>query len=290
MGLVADLSYCEGNFWTPQFDENQDINVLIGSFTAYMHAFNIELGFAFDAKGGVGGNGKTREPWQIGLVQNSIYEYIRYEYEGDKVFSTEFINATLDSTSTENFPFYGAPATIDVSLEGGSSSIPLSVPVKKLWLSSEGIHRNPNGGPITGEKWSVNLVDQPKFGGRTHLANGAMIKQAERILSFRVWLVAKAGEQLRVLSYSTPFTLVSTLTFAKRDPNKEYGRGTTAPTALYYGVDGILKFSQLRERHRAKPNVKVLGYNKDAKVDPVTTGITSNDQGRNWLRVNKLLP
>ncbi len=290
MGLVADLSYCESDFWTPKFDENTDINLLIGSFLAYMHAFTIELGFAFDAKGGVGGNSKTREPWQVGLVQNSIYEYIRYEYEGEKVFSKEFINATLDSTSPEYSPFYGAPATVDVSLENGSSTIPFSVPVKKLWLSSEGIHRNPNGGPITGEKLSVNLVDQPQFGGRTHLANGAMIKQAERILSLRVWLVAKAGEQLRVLSYSTPFTLVSTLTFAKRDSNKEYGRGTTAPTALYYGADGILKFSKLRERHKAMPKIKVLGFNKDANVDPVTTGITANDQGRSWLRTNNLLP
>ena len=292
MGLLPDLHYGRPNFTDPK--DGTEINLLDGGFTNLMHAFAIEFYFKFDPKLGIGGVTPMKEQWQVGIVQNVIFEHMRYEYEGGVVFDQEFVNPILDSTATKSFPFYGEPVFVPgPSLYGIPSKkmTPLTVPVVNIWLTSKGYGtalnpRDPSGVAITNEPSSVDIMDEPKFGGRTQLGNRAMIKKADHIMSFQAWLIAIKGTQSEVLASCEPFSLVSNLTFEKRDKKKEYGRGTPKYTSTYHGTKGIER--HLRTKVSGTPDIAIVAGNGGRS--PVLSGDTANARGRSWLHTNNLIP
>lgn len=298
MGLLPDLQYGQAHFNDPT-DETV-VDLLDGGFINVMHAFDIEFYFKFAPNGGIGGAPQMREQWKVGIVQNVIFEYVRYEYEGKNkdgkrnIFEKQFVNACLDSTATKSLPFYGEPVFIPgPSLDGVPSKkmVPLTTPVVDIWLTSKGYGSalnpaDPSGVKITNEPSSVDIMDEPKFGGRTHLASGAMIKRADRIVSFQAWLVAIKGTQREVLASCEPFSLVSNLTFDDREKNKDYGGGTPDYKSSYHGTKGITNI--LRTNKQGTPAIGLTIGNGGR--DPVFSGNSANDRGRSWLRENDLLP
>jgi hypothetical protein len=130
-------------------------------------------------------------------------------------------------------------------------------------------------------------MDEPRFGARTRLANGAMIKKADHILSFQAWLVAIKGPQSIVMASCEPFSLISNLTFGDRDKQKEYGLGGTPPfKSSFHGTKGIEH--RLRTDKNGTPNLAiVIG---DGGRPPVLSGTSANDRARGWLLAKDLLP
>ena len=293
MGILPDLPHCQANFTDPK--DATEINLLDGTFVNVMHAFNMEFYLKFDPKTGIGGATPIREQWQVGIVQNVVYEHLRYEYEGKTIFETEFVPPALDTMAKKSLPFYGEPYyELAPPMYGipSKKKIPIMVPVISIWLTPKGYGSelnpsDPSGVKITNEPSSVNIMDQPGFGARTRLANGAMIKKADHILSFQAWLVAIKGTQLEVMASCEPFSLISNLTFDDRDKQKEYGLGGTPQfVSSFHGAKGIER--RLRTDKNGTPNVAIVAGNGGRP--PVTSGTSATTRGRGWLLANDLVP
>lgn len=285
MGLVADLSNT-----SIAFDKPKDVvfGAVINAFVCVMHYFEIEFAFNFDPdpRRGVGGSPATREMWEIGIVQNVVFEMINFEYEDDTTFNTTFTNVVLDSVATVHLPFYQDP----VIVPPGYKPIKPIVPVVDVFYTSRGYGQladpwNPIGVVITNTPQSVNMADNPSFGARKQLKSGAWITVAEHILAFHTWLVAKSPSQVHVLANVGPFSLIFRMTC---QPSSNLLTIGNPPFSFnFYGQQGIAR--RVNRFGRGAP-AGVRGQAGRGSTHPVLQGQTANERGRQWLRTNNLLP
>jgi len=293
MGIVADLRNTTVNFRNPK----KDVPMLAISniFLCVQHAFDMTFSFTFDPdpRKGVGGSPKVRELWQVGIVQNVLFGMYNFEYDDGSRFKIEFPNAVLDSgASVVYLPFYNDPVrvpacTLDPILKC-NRYVPIMVPVAEIWYTSQGYGElvdpwNSTGVAIDNKPGSVNMIDEPTFGARLRLKNGALIKRAESISAFQTWLVAKRLQRTEVLATVPPFSLVFWLE-TKPSPGLLM-IGTPPYDFAFYGESGISrKVKATGGQAGVRPQLGGGGRT------PVLVGETANQRDNRWLQNSGLVP
>lgn len=296
MGLVADLSSSSITFNNPR--QGAVFGAIINMFACVMHEFAIEFEFNFDPnpRSGVGGSPATREWWEIGIVQNVVFELINFEYDDGTTFNRTFTNAVLDNVATAHNPFYHDPVIVPACqldpLLPCSRYIHVMVPWVHVFYTSRGYGEllNPWGPigddvEITNKPDSVDMVDEPSFGARKQLQNGAWITVAEHILAFQTWLVAKSPSQVHVLASVGPFSMIFWMT--ARPSSNLLTIGHPPHSFGFYGQQGIAR--RVNRSGRGSP-ASIRLQAGTGSTRPVLQGQTANERGRQWLRTNNLVP
>ena len=293
MGLVWDPQNSSISFSNPT--QGAVFGAISNFFVCVMYQFGVDFAFRFDPnpRRGVGGSPATRESWEIGIVQNVVYEKIDFEYSDGTAFTNVFTSAALDSVAQIHQPFYHDPVRMPACQLAPnlpcSRYIPVMVPVVDLWYTSQGYGDlldpwHPSGVAITNSPQSVNMVDEPTFGGRLRLSNGAIVTKAEHILGFQIWLIAKRQSQVHMLANVAPFSMVFWLS-TQPTPNL-LTIGTPAHSFGFYGSQGIVR--TVIHSSGVPANIRI--QSGAGGRSPVLGGQTANDRGRRWLRSNGLLP
>lgn len=190
MGLVvsdAKATFKDPEEWRIGFDRNSN-------FVYPMHSFEIEYFVKFDkdSKEGLGGNPNTRQTWRLGIVQNVLFQWFRFVYQGQnhtpQVFEREFLLPEVDVVpGSRNFPFYG-----DQIVRPGK---PTTRPGTEITYSSDGYRETGSpGSKFDNSPGRFNMWDEP--GGSAPLMKGELtLRRLERVIAFQSWLVAiKTGE------------------------------------------------------------------------------------------------
>jgi hypothetical protein len=292
--VLADLPNSSFRFSDPK--QGSVFGALINGFLCVMHAFRIEFALTFDPSPtrGVGGSPMKRELWQIGIVQNVVFDKINFEYDGGIKFQETFRNSVLDSWATIHSPFYGDPVLVETcQLDPHlpcKQFIRLMTPVIDVWYTSKGYGEflspyDPTEVLVNNQPNSVDMWDEPTFGARKQLSNGAWISVAERIRAFQIWLVAQTSTRVHVLASLGPFSLVFWMT--ARAPADLLSIGTPPNSFGYYGEAGITQ-SVNRSGKTPPPTLRMQAGTGGR--NPVLTGQTANDRGRHWLINKGLIP
>ena len=279
MGIVVDLQRSEINFKDPVIMPDP-MDVIHNQLVLEMHSFEAKFGIAFDPdpKVGVGGAPPDEETWRIGIIQNVVYEKSHYEYEGRKPFDVEFKDAVVDvDDKGTHFPFVGDP----------DFKPPVERPVWDICYTSQGYGEllNPSTGGLatTNKPDTFNSSDQPNLVTKLRISKGSIIKRAEKLTSFQLWLVARSPKATHVLANIPPFTLVywlETTSALKTDLSTE----TPSFKYEFYGENGIVK--KVRTSGSGTPSIRAsLGVGVKS---PVMTGIRANKRIRDWANSNGL--
>ena len=289
MGIVADIPNTTVNFKNPK--KGIPMLPISNLFLCVQHAFDMTFAFKFDSnpKKGVGGSPQLRDLWQIGIVQNVLFEMYNFEYDDGSTFKVEFKDAAVDSGAAIYPPFYGDPAyipacKIDPILKC-DRYIPIMVPVSDVWITKTGYTDFPD--PWTNatdnRPTSLDMIDEPFFGARLRLKNGALISRAESITAFQTWLVAQRGQQTEVLATVPPFSLVFWL---QTQPSPGLlSIGTPPHSFAFYGENGI---SRKVKASGGVANITPRAGNGGRT--PVLTGETANDRANKWIKSVGLVP
>jgi len=293
MGILVDLPNSTVSFHSPT--NGVPMGPISNTFICTMHAFEISFSVRFDPNParGVGGSPASKEYWSVGIVQNVIHEMVNFRYDDGSQFTTVFNAAALDMIDrTANSPFYGDPiyletCRIDPQLPCGHW-VPAQVPMMNVFYTSRGYGElldpwNPTGVDISNQPDAVNIADEPNFGARLRLQNGALISRAEHVISIQTWLVAKTPSNTHLLAHVPAFSLVFWMD--TRPSPGLLSIGTPPFSFGFYGEAGITR--RVRSSG-ATPSVR-MGSGQGGRT-PIMTGDTANTRGRNWLRTNGLLP
>ena len=274
MGIVVDLQRSGINFKDPVILPDP-MDVIHNQLVLEMHAFEAKFGIAFDPdpKIGVGGAPADEDLWRVGIIQNVVYEKLHYEYVGKSPFDVEFKDAVVDSCDKGTyFPFVCDP----------DFQPPVERPVADIWYTSQGYGEllnpyNASGVATTNKPDSFNTSDQPNLVTKLRLTTRSIIKRAEKMTSFQLWLVARTPRATHVLAHIPPFTLVywlETTSALKSDLSTE----TPSYKYEYYGENGIVK--KVRPSGSGTPSIRAsLGVGVKS---PVMTGIRANKRIRDW--------
>jgi hypothetical protein len=163
------------------------------------------------------------------------------------------------------------------------------VPIRDIWYTSEGFGelldpRHRTGVSIMNGPVTVDMLDEPRFGARLR-RNGALVTRAERILTFRTWLIVRRLNQLHVLARTPAFSLVFWATTRPRPGLLSIG--TPDHEFAFYGRQGFVRRIDRRERN-APAGLRIqLGAGGPS---PTMAGETANARGMQWLTENNLLP
>jgi hypothetical protein len=273
--------------------KNDDVfNAVANTCRCVMHSFYIKFAFGFDAdpRRGVGGQPSDSESWRIGIVQNVVYEKVKFKYSDGALFEKEWPDQVLDSSASLNLGFYNDPVTVPACQVDPrmkcSQWLPIFTPVHDIVYGKAGYKElvDSDGGQQTSTvPTMVDMYDEPAFGARMRREK-AVITIAEHILAFQVWLVAQRLKQLEVLAYIEPFSLVFALT---AQPRPDALSIQTPPFQYnYYGVRDITHSTRVKSS--GTPTVRM--YPGRSKRTPLLDGQTANERGRTWLRTSGLLP
>jgi len=283
MGIIVDLQNSEINFKDPVVLPDP-MDVVHNQLALEMHSFETKFRIAYDPdpKIGFGGAPADDELWRIGIIQNVVYEKLHYQYVDQKPFDVEFKDAVVDSDDNGKFfPFVGNP----------DPTPPVTIPVADICYNSGGYADldkallNPwtERCEKTNKPDTFNTSDQPNLVTKLRLSKRSIIKRAEKLTSFQLWLVARAPRATQALAYIPPFTLVywfETTSALKSDlsietPNYKYE---------FYGEDGIVK--AVRSSGSGTPSITPkLGVGVKS---PVMTGVRANKRIRDWADANGL--
>ncbi|MFZ0317499.1 MAG: hypothetical protein WAL56_00100 [Candidatus Sulfotelmatobacter sp.] len=292
MGIVADIPNTTVDFRDPK--KNVPMLPISNLFVCVQHAFEMTFSFSFnpDPKKGIAISPKVKELWQIGIVQNVLFEMYNFEYDDGSVFKVEFPHAVIDTGASIYLPFYNDPVRIpacvfDHTLSCGKF-LPIMIPATDIWQTSLGYGElldpwSATGVAIDNQPSSLNMIDEPFFGARLRLKNGALISRAESISAFQTWLVAQHGPRVEVLATVPPFSLVFWLT--TRPSTGMLSIDTPPHDFGFYGESGISRHVRV-SGHTAT----VLPRLGSGGRKPVLTGQTANDRANNWIQSQGLVP
>lgn len=290
MGIVADLPNTTLEFKNPK--SSVPMLPISNLFMCTQHSVYMNFAISFDPnpRRGISPTAPKGESWEIGIVQNVLYDMYNFEYDDGSKFKVEFTLAALDTSAKIHLPFYSDPVVvpaceIDPILKC-NKYIPVMMPSSDIFITSKGFSEFPD--PWTGEASdnkpnSFNSIDQPSFGARLRKKGGSVIRKAESISAFQTWLVAKRGDRIEILSTVPPFSLIFWL---ETDPSPGMLTIQTPPFNYeFYGEAGITR--RIREKgHKAS----VRAVAGDGGRKPVVTGTTANDRANNWLIAQGLNP
>ena len=290
MGLVANLANSTFNVVSNSASPPEAEPIGDGEFSCTMQMF--AGNFAFDFKRGQGLAPPASPPtaaWDIGIVQNVLYEKMLFKYE-HRTVKTEFAKPAVDSQSSTSFPFIQDGVRVETA--DGFREVR---PVQELYYNTNGLGELispydsfPNDlVPIPEKRRSVvqtvNFVDQPSFGCPLRPSNGGLLLEAYQIVTFMVWLVAidpfrRAGSP-QTLAHVGPFSLVYRA--VALDP-QNYTYTLSYPPYSYfaYGVNGYTRSVNAALQSRS-PQIKV----KSGKGEraPLLTGHTANQRDATWF-------
>jgi hypothetical protein len=294
MGIVVDIENSYVKFDKP--GEQTTFYPIVNKFFYDMQGFSIGFTFQFDAKRGVPPVPHSRELWQIGIVQNVLYDSLHFEYENGEVFAKEFSSPALDSDKYSR-PFYSDPIRISLDKlklkpEPGDDKtlVDVMVPVREFWYCSEGIGKlldpwSNSGVHIDEEAQSVNIYDKPRRGAKMHRDLKSVITKAECIVALQAWLIAKNGSRVRVLAYVGPFSLIYWL---RTEPRPDHlSIETPAHKWSCYSEKGIARRVVFHEG--IKP-ARITGGAGAGGRNPVLDGETANDRDERWMKEKGIWP
>lgn len=290
MGIIADIEATEVSFTNPKNSDPMD--AINNRFSCVQHAFEMTFALKFDANKGIGPVRGGTEDWQIGIVQNALFQRYSFEYEGGLRFTKEFPGAAVDSGSTKSFPFYNDPVAVSACkldpVLNCKKMIPIMTPVATVTITPQGYSDKPvptSGSISKNSPDSLNIIDEPYFGARLFLKNGALILEAETIIAFQAWLVAQRDGHTHVLSTILPFSLAFWL---KTTPAKGSSGIYVPPYKFsFYGQNGV--------HHKVRyddsgPQASVGSALGDGGRKPVMTGQTAGDRANDWVVSKELVP
>ncbi len=294
MGLMVDLRQSRLNFLPPR--RGTAMSAVGNVIHSVMHRFSINFSFGHDARRGVHLSSSPRSYWQIGIVQNVIFEYINFEYQAGAAFSTSFNSPVLDSSAIGYVPFYHdpvrsppTPITNPRTMQTHRVSHDLMIPVRNIFYTPAGMGEllNPwhgSGVSIVNRNFAVDILDEPSFGAKLRRGRAVVVK-AEHIIAFQTWLIAKNGSQTRVLAHVSPFSLVFWVTTRPRPGLLSIG--TPSHQSGFYGTMGVTR--RVRRGGSGTP-ARVRIASGAGGRRPVLQGQTANDRALRWLRDNNLTP
>ncbi|MBZ5685126.1 MAG: hypothetical protein LAP86_08825 [Acidobacteriia bacterium] len=312
MGIVVDLANSDAHFEAPTILTSSDLG--FNQFVYDMPSWAVSFAIKFDPdpNKGIGGAPQDSELWEIGIVQNLLFERILFEYSGVPVFSTEFTAPTVDILDNSfDRPFYSSP-------ELGPNRRKTRA-VTHIWYSSQGYGELLDPSSTSGVRVNnmpnlLDMWDQPS-GGVLLRRNGSLLNRVEKVLCFQTWLVARkkglfslpagssqikalrdafipallrpAVQSTIVLAHVPAFTLTFWLTIT--GPGKGF---VPTPTFDYgvYGENGFLPKKRINHAFQTimGPLPSVSANLGDGGRFPITIGRASAEQARNWLSVNGL--
>jgi hypothetical protein len=315
MGIVVDLAKSDAKFDDPLAIVDADL--VMGQPLNYdMQSWVASFGIRFDPdpNQGTGGAPQDSELWDIGIVQNLLYERLLFEYARLPVLETEFTTATVDRLENDfDSPFYSAPVFDSTRFQTRA--------VAHIWYSSQGygelLDPSSSSGVRTNNKPDLlDMFDQPGA-GVSQQRNGSLLIRVEKVLCFQIWLVARkfgmfshppklgpiqalraafapvlqpaSSQNTIVLAHVPAFTL----RFWYNVTGPPTGGLGAGPQFAYgvYGENGFLPKKPMNHRITglgSRPSViPMLG---DGGRRPVMTGPASIVQARNWLNKNGLHP
>ena len=137
MGLVAVIEHSKIVF-VPNSTSVYP-NVVTNWVTCRMPLFGLYYDFAF-------GKAKNIRPpkfaqlWEVGIVQNVLFDKIKLVYEDDHVYRAVFDTPAVDVADKEHAPFLHGP----IELLPPEFQTPVKdqtsmIPVRKVWYTSRGI-------------------------------------------------------------------------------------------------------------------------------------------------------
>ncbi|MGH6801240.1 MAG: hypothetical protein ACRECZ_07495, partial [Methylocella sp.] len=144
---------------------------------------------------------------------------------------------------------------------------------------------NPSTGGVapTNKPDIFNSSDQPNLVTKLRLSKSSIIKRAEKLTSFQLWLAARTPRATHILAHIDPFTLVywfETTSALKSDLSIE----TPDYKYEFYGENGVAK--AVRRSGKGTPNLQPrLGVGVKS---PAMTGVTANKRIRAWATANGL--
>ncbi len=307
MGIVVELDRSKVTFKDPiaDFGFNR-----ASVFVYSMHSFQIEFGIRFDPNpnAGLGRDPQVDEDWQIGIVQNVLFERLSFVYQDSagvrpQVLQRDFMIPVVDVLPRSTvYPFYGGQ-----DVRPGVALV--TRPVSNITYTSKG-YRETSAKVLDNKPDTLNMWDQP--GGAAPFVKDRTfrLRSLEHVLIFQDWLVAiKAGEfptgspgldglrnafipkivrgpvDVAVLASFPAFSLnfwaeFDLVHFRPRHPED-------TPTSRWglYGAEGYFptkKVDHMRTGLGPGPSVKsTLG---DGGRFPITIGPRSVDGAPEWLK------
>jgi len=291
MGLVVDLSM-SGCDVDPKQVPNPDFNVISNTAIFSMSSFKTRFGFRFDKKSGAPAPKKT-ELWRVGIVQNVLYEKMRFEYQGRRPIVAEFSRPAVDSEGIGSFPFCNEQLYASrKDLYGGTivnpnRYVPVMVPFREVYY-------NPNGFGELVQPWSsfpddvvlmpsaqVNAIDAPFFGCKLRADDDGALLKAEQIVTFGIWLVAMDYDQrqpAQVLAHVETFSLIYSVTLTPGSSALSY----PGFSYFYYATAGAPKTASARLGGGGAPSFRV----RAGGTRPLLKGETANNRDQAWANVH----
>jgi hypothetical protein len=312
MGIVVDLAKSDAHFEAPKILGPSAFGFRKFAFDMPSWLTSFAIKFDPDPNKGIGGAPQDSELWEIGIVQNLLFERHSYEYAGIPVLRKEFTTPTVDMVDNSfDRPFYSSPE-FDTNRRTTRA-------VAHIWYSSQGYGElldpsSSSGVLANNNPGLLDMWDQPS-GGVLLRRNGSLLSRVEKVLCFQAWLVARRkgpfsrphgsaqiqtlreafipailrpyGQSTIVLAHVPAFTL--TFWFTITGP----GTGKDLTPTFRYGVYGENGFFPRRPINRTFESImgplpSVRPNLGDGGRMPITVGSASAEQARNWLNVNGL--
>ena len=227
---------------------------------------------------------KGSEQWNVGFIQNVVFDMIAVEYEGGKKFSGRWDAPILDASSDQAAPFYAEawkqPIVCRPLIYDGSKITEVSVAANGQSLTYAGV-----------SDAGFAMSDGPQVQLRAKLDSGASLISFQRAISLQTWLVARkpnnetifllgvGPETLYLEASLKPLPQMSLMRQEEYSGNYAWTGGIETNLARLSSISsGRVKGPQIQ----AKPH--------PANVKAVMDGDLANARGMNWIRANALIP
>jgi hypothetical protein len=297
MGIIADTANYDLSLTDPPGGW-VDMNMVGNYFTCFQQHAELTFGLKFDTnpRNGVGGTAPSTPPfqnWEIGIVQNVLFEMYNFEYENHLTFTKTFPTQVLDSVAQIHQGFYSDPYALSFCVPGGVKCSTQAVrAAEDIVISATGYDyfTDPFTNTASGNKpSSLTMVDDPRFSSKLRFGTSTILR-AESITAFQVWLVARRGPAaspaaLSVLASLGPFSIVMSMT-------TQGSTGSLLSTPSYsvqaYAQTGISR--AVNRSPNFSPGVKLSIQAGSGGTAPIMTGTTANMRALAWLNQNGLLP
>jgi hypothetical protein len=283
----------------PRYIDDQD--AWFHSLPRYFYEVDVE----YDPRARVAPAPTSVSMWNIGLVQNVLYERIEIEYLDQEPFTVTWARPALDIGSEAYRPFYNEPDVLEVSIPysvAGFDRLLISreavVPVHSLFYGPNGLGQlldpwDPAGyAPMQNQSVRLRMIDQPFLMLRNW--KGTELVRVLQVLALRFWIVAMpSGGRGVVLGLSPPFTLVAWMRLVPRvlqtiQPNPEHA--WYSHQGVHRRVMTTLQQVQRYRAAQARGGGQRLAPQPASSPLPLLTGLSANDRAERWLRDNSLLP
>jgi hypothetical protein len=282
MGLVVDLA---NSIFTvvPGSHSSPAAYAVANEVECKMAQFESAFQFRFDPKRGVPGPTAT-ESWRIGVVQNVLYQKSRFIWDDGTRHMKDWVTPVVDSGALFSFPFYQDEPTYTRDNKGNRKG-DQQTPFRDVYFNSTGFgelldpwKKAPNN-LVLKPDWFVTAADKPQFGCKLRTRRGGLLRVAEQIVTFGIWLVATDSERRtrpQVLAHVPPFTMIYSVEFGS-------GEGMMSleiPASNFVVAPGRRTTVDKRLAYATLPGIAVKSGQGAAA--PTYKGETANSRERHW--------